>query len=168
MNEVTHHRGPDDMGIALFPNCSLGHDRLSIIDLSPRGHQPMSTADHRYTITYNGELYNFKEIRAELAGKHKFNSDSDTEVVLYAYAEWGAEMLKKFNGIFALAIYDRERDELFLARDRAGVNPLYYYFDGQRFIFSSEIKAILASNAPREVDTKALNMYMRLLYVPGP
>ncbi len=168
MNKVTRHRGPDDTGIALFDNCSLGHDRLSIIDLSSRGRQPMSTADDRYTITYNGELYNFKEIRDELAGKYKFSSDSDTEVVLYAYAEWGAQMLKRLNGIFAFAIYDRDKNELFLARDRAGVNPLYYYHDGKRFFFSSEMKAILEAGMPRAVDKTAFNHYMRLLYVPAP
>lgn len=168
MNEATRHRGPDDTGVALFDHCSLGHDRLSIIDLSPRAHQPMTSADGRYTITYNGELYNFKEIRNELAGKYQFKSDSDTEVILNAYAEWGAKMLSKFNGIFAFAIYDRECDELFLARDRAGVNPLYYYYDGQKFVFSSEIKAILEAGVPREVDREAFNHYMRLLYVPAP
>ncbi len=168
MNDVTRHRGPDDTGAVVFDNFSLGHNRLSIIDLSPRGHQPMSTEDGRYTITYNGELYNFKEIKNDLAGKYKFISNSDTEVILYAYARWGHEALKKFNGIFALAIYDKEKNELFLARDRAGVNPLYYYYDGKRLIFSSEIKGILELSMPCEVDKDAFNMYMRLLYVPGP
>lgn len=169
MNERTKHRGPDDTGIFEAPGVSLGHNRLSIIDLSPLGHQPMATPDGRYTITFNGEIYNFKELREELAAKGRsFRSKTDTEVLLAAYAQWGREAVKKLNGIFAFAIWDREREELFLARDHVGVKPLYYFWDGKKFIFSSEIKAILEHGVPREIDLDALNIYFRFLYVPAP
>lgn len=168
MVEVLAHRGPDDRGMFAADGVSLGHNRLSIIDLSPLGHQPMGYRD-RYVITFNGEIYNFQELKTELELKgHAFKSKSDTEVILAAYAEWGAEMLKKLNGIFALAIWDRDRNELFLARDHVGVKPLYYFWDGQRFIFASEIKAILKHDILCEIDLDSLNIYFRFFYVPAP
>lgn len=144
MNQVLKHRGPDDEGIYIDEAVSLGHVRLSIIDLSEKGHQPMSDTNKKFHIVYNGEVYNFEEIRAELErlGYH-FNSKADTEVVLYSFIEWGEKCLEKFNGMFAFVIYDKEKEKLFIARDRIGIKPLYYFYDGERFIFSSEISAIL-------------------------
>lgn len=168
MNKVTSHRGPDGTGVFTRPAISLGHNRLSIIDLSERGAQPMTDSTGRLTIVFNGEIYNFKELRAELQKKYSFQSDSDTEVILHAYLEYGKECVKKFNGIFAFAIWDKRETELFLARDQGGVKPLYYFWNGARFIFSSEIKGILEHSIPREVDKEAFNLYMRTLYVPEP
>lgn len=168
MVRVLGHRGPDDSGIFLDEAVSLGHDRLSILDLSPLGAQPMKSHDGRLTIVFNGEIYNFRELREELAVYYPFKSQSDTEVILAAYSRWGRECVKKFNGIFALAIWDARERELFLARDQAGVKPLYYFFDGRRFIFASEIKALLVHDLPRQVDREAFNFYFHLYYVPEP
>ena len=168
MNRVISHRGPDDSDIWVGEGFSLGHDRLAIIDLSPRGRQPMWDAEHKIAVVFNGEIYNFKELRAELEKKYRFISQSDTEVIVYAYKEWGIKCFEKFNGIFALAIYNKQQEEIILARDRAGVNPLYYYFNSRQFIFSSEIKAILAHDVQRAVDMEAFNLYFQLLYVPEP
>jgi len=168
MNTKIVHRGPDGEGVFLAPEISLGHRRLAIIDLSPRASQPMTDYGGRFTIVYNGEIYNFKEIKGELSNEFNFKSDSDTEVLLCAYKKWGKEFLSRLNGIFAFAIWDNEKKELFLARDRIGVKPLYYFYDGKKFIFSSEIKAILEHNIPRELDMDAFNLYFRVLYVPGP
>ena len=168
MNTKIAHRGPDNEGIFLSPEISLGHNRLSIIDLSERAHQPMTTTDGRYTIVYNGELYNFKDIKTELR-EFNFFSDSDTEVILYAFAKWGAGCLQKFNGIFSFAIWSRDKKELFLARDQFGVKPLYYYHQNGKFIFSSEAKAILEyQEVGRGLNFNALNKYFRFLYVLGP
>lgn len=164
------HRGPDDAGTWLSIDRSVGlaQRRLAIIDLSAAGHQPMSSADGRYTIVYNGEVYNFKELRRELeAAGHCFAGGSDTEVVLAAYQAWGEQCVSRFNGMFALAIYDRGTDNwppsLFLARDRAGKKPLYYCHDGRRFQFASELKAIEGAYALNET---ALNHYLALGYIP--
>jgi asparagine synthase (glutamine-hydrolysing) len=167
MNAKIAHRGPDDSGVFLSSGISLGHNRLSIIDLSSAAHQPMESRDGRYIIVYNGELYNFKEIKAEL-GEYEFFSNSDTEVILCAYAKWGVKCLQKFNGIFSFAIWDKEKKELFLARDQFGVKPLYYYYEGGKFIFSSEAKAIFEHSVARELNLHALNNYFRFLYVLGP
>lgn len=168
MNTKIAHRGPDDDGVFMLPEISLGHRRLSIIDLSSAAHQPMKTPDGRYAIVYNGELYNFKEIKAELK-EFNFFSNSDTEVILYAFAKWGVDCLKKFNGIFAFAIWDADKKELFLARDQFGIKPLYYFYKNGKFIFSSEAKAILEhNNVGRELNYNALNNYLRFLYVLGP
>lgn len=143
------HRGPDDMGIKLFPGTPhvvLGHTRLSIIDLSPAGHQPMSNDDGTLWITYNGEIYNYLSLREELKKKgHVFRSQSDTEVIVKAYESWGDKCLERFNGMFAFAIYDTSSRKLFAARDRIGVKPFYFYAKDGLLIFASEIKAILAS-----------------------
>ncbi len=169
MVEAQNHRGPDDRGTFSADGISLGHNRLSIIDLSPAGHQPMDVLGGRYTIVFNGEIYNFQELRQELQAKgYQFKSKTDTEVILYAYAAWGRECVKRFNGIFAFAVWDRDKRELFLARDHIGVKPLYYFWDGKRFIFASEIKAILRHDIAREIDRDSLNLYFRFLYVPGP
>jgi asparagine synthase (glutamine-hydrolysing) len=138
------HRGPDDGGVYVKTSIGLGNRRLAIIDLSAAGHMPMSTASGKLWITYNGEVYNHRELRAELQGYgYRFRSNTDTEVVLYAYHKWGPDCLRRFNGMFALAIWDEEEKQLFLARDRLGIKPLYYYFDTAKIIFASEIKAII-------------------------
>jgi len=147
MTNIIEHRGPNSGGYYLDTRISLGNRRLSIIDVSERGKQPMMNYEGDLIITYNGELYNFKEIKEDLISKgYKFKSDTDTEVVLYAYQEYGKHCVKKFNGIFALAIWDNKKKKLFLARDHLGVKPLYYYFKEGKFLFASEIKCILISN----------------------
>ncbi len=168
MLQTTKHRGPDDQGAWFGENISLGHNRLSIIDLSAAGHQPMASASGNLIITYNGELYNFQELKQELAGRYDWRTKTDTEVILAAYQIWGYECVKKFNGMFAFAIWDKNRQELFLARDQMGIKPLYYYGDGTRFIFSSEIKGILCHPVERKLNHKAANIFFRLLYVPEP
>lgn len=169
MNKTIRHRGPDDDGVFVSDGISLGNVRLSIIDLSPAGHMPMATPDGRFTITYNGEIYNFSELRQELeAAGIAFRSHSDTEVVLHLFAREGVACLQKLNGIFAFAIWDNQKKELTVARDRIGVKPLYYWTDSRRFIFSSEIKGLLVHDIPRELDRESLNLYFRFLYVKGP
>jgi asparagine synthase (glutamine-hydrolysing) len=154
MNEVTKNRGPDDQGIWIDDLVSLGHNRLSIIDLSERGHQPMGNEDGTIWITYNGEIYNFHELRQELEKLgHKFRSNTDTEVIIHAYEQYGFNCLKKFDGMWAFCIYDINNRLLFLSRDQFGIKPLYYYLDADRFIFSSMISAILChdiSTAPND------------------
>lgn len=144
MNEVLVHRGPDGDGVWCEGAIGLGHRRLAIIDLSPQGHQPMMTRDKRYVISYNGEVYNFRELRTELeALGYPFHSKTDTEVVLNAFAEWGIEAISRFNGMFAFAIWDTKSQQLTLVRDRYGIKPLYYFLTDERIIFASEVKAIL-------------------------
>lgn len=139
------HRGPDDEGVFESGKIALGHRRLSILDLTKAGHQPMISSDKNLVIVFNGEIYNYREIAVELEELgHKFESSSDTEVILAAYQEWGEQALEKFNGMWALAIYDLKKDELFLSRDRMGVKPLYYFRNENIFAFASEIKALLA------------------------
>jgi asparagine synthase (glutamine-hydrolysing) len=161
MTDAIAHRGPDGEGFYTDSFVGLGHRRLAIIDLSPAGHQPMMTADGNYVISYNGELYNFQALRIELESMgFQFRSRSDTEVMLYAYAAWGAECVRRFNGMFAFALWDKKRQELFLARDRFGVKPLYYAQVGHTFLFGSEVKAMLAHPALRaELDKEALLEY---------
>ncbi len=150
MNAAIAHRGPDGAGVYLDGPVGLGHRRLSIIDLSDAGHQPMATADGRFVLSYNGEVYNFPELKAQLqALGHVFRSRTDSEVVLHAYAEWGADAVRRFNGMFALAVWDRMQRRLFLARDRYGIKPLYWARVGDTLLFASEVKAILAHGAIR-------------------
>lgn len=146
MTDVIAHRGPDGEGQYIDGLVGLGHRRLAIIDLTPAGHQPMQTSDGHFTIAYNGEVYNFKELRVQLeALGYQFHSNTDTEVILNAFAEWQHECVKKFNGMFAFAIWDKKEKQLFLARDRYGIKPLYYCLTDQYLVFASEIKAIMAS-----------------------
>jgi asparagine synthase (glutamine-hydrolysing) len=161
MTDAIAHRGPDGEGHFIDSAVGLGHRRLAIIDLSPAAHQPMATADGRYTLTYNGEIYNFKELRTELqALGHQFHSRSDSEVLLKAYAQWGEASLQHFNGMFAFAIWDATKRELFLARDRYGIKPLYYAVCGNAFLFGSEIKALIANPAYRtDIDLDGLVEY---------
>ena len=155
--DVMQHRGPDGFGYFFGDNIALGHRRLKIIDLSENAKQPMCNENQDMWIVYNGEVYNFKEIRQELEQKgHQFKSNSDTEVVLHAYEEWGESCLGKFNGMFAFAIWNSRNQELFLARDRAGVKPLYYYLDRNKFIFASEIKAILEFDVEKKLNKPIL------------
>lgn len=168
------HRGPDDEGIneyhTNFGKLLLGHKRLSILDLSSLGHQPMSTNDQTLWITYNGEIFNFKEIRQNLQQKgYSFRSNTDTEVILYAYQEYGIECLKLFRGFFAFCIYDRKKEELFVARDRLGSKPLKYYFDGNTFAFASELKAFYPiKEIKKQVSMSSISQYLSLKYVPAP
>jgi asparagine synthase (glutamine-hydrolysing) len=145
MCDILAHRGPDDEGIYLDGPVALGQRRLSILDLSPAGHQPMVSDDGRLVLTFNGEIYNYVELRTVLVGMgHRFRSDGDTEVILAAYRAWGLDCVKRFNGMWAFALYDRDRQEVFLSRDRFGIKPFYYVHDGEAFAFASEIKALLA------------------------
>lgn len=161
MTDAIAHRGPDGEGHLVDGGLGLGHRRLAIIDLSPAGRQPMTFGDGRFVVTYNGELYNFRELRAELeALGHRFNSRSDTEVLLGAWAQWGVKALDRFNGMFALAIWDARERTLTLARDRYGIKPLYYTCVGDTLLFGSEVKAILAHGAYRTtLDKEALVEY---------
>ena len=156
MTDAIAHRGPDGEGHWIEQGVGFGHRRLAIIDLSPAGHQPMISADQRYVMTYNGEVYNFRELRIELEAKgYWFHSQTDSEVVLCAFAEWGVDALHRFNGMFAFAIYDRRERRLTLARDRYGIKPLYYGQSGQWLAFGSEQKSILASGEIHNVLDKA-------------
>lgn len=161
MTDALVHRGPDGEGHWLERNVGLGHRRLAIIDLSNSAHQPMVSVEHRYVLSYNGEVYNYRELRKELeALGYWFRSDSDTEVVLYALIAWGEKALLKFNGMFALALWDRKEQSLLLARDRYGIKPLYYDFLPERFYFASEQKAITQSQGyERQTDYEALFEY---------
>jgi asparagine synthase (glutamine-hydrolysing) len=161
MTDAIAHRGPDGEGHWIEGPVGFGHRRLAIIDLSPGGHQPMISADHRYVISYNGEIYNFRELRAELqAAGYWFRSHSDTEVLLHALAHWGTDALTRLNGMFALALWDRKERKLLLARDRYGVKPLYVAVQGNRLLFASEQKAILAHpQFERRLDKPALLEY---------
>ena len=147
MTRTLTHRGPDAQKCELFPeyNVGLGHTRLSIIDLTESGNQPMSNQEGSIWVVFNGEIYNHVQLRSHLQTHgHKFNGSSDTEVIIHSFQEWGIDCVKKFNGMFAFGIWDKNRETFFLARDRLGIKPLVYYLDEDTFIFASEIKAILA------------------------
>ena len=161
-------RGPNNIGTFYNNTVALAHSRLSVIDVSDNANQPMTDASGRYTIVYNGEFYNYKTERNKLKSKYKFTSQSDTEVLLYMYIEFGVDFIKKINGCFALAIYDNVDNSLFLARDRMGINPLYIYNDVNKIIFASEIKALLEFNIPREINNASLFNYFQFNYIPGP
>ena len=169
MAQVIQHRGPDGSGSFVSGRIGLGHRRLSIIDLSG-GAQPISNEDETLQVVFNGEIYNFIELREELVRKgHVFKTESDTEVIVHGYEEWGKDCVSHFNGIFAFALWDGTRRQLFLSRDHLGVKPLYYIQLGDLFLFSSEIKALLsAPGCPREVDLKSLGKLFALRYVPSP
>ena len=168
--ELLHHRGPDDRGFWHNRILYLGHTRLSILDLSPLGHQPMSYLNQRFWITFNGEIYNFLELRRDLVGLgHQFRGNSDTEVLLAAYAQWGETCLSRLQGMFAFAIWDQHQEKLFLARDRCGEKPLYYWRTERAFYFASELKAILSilPEVPA-LDPVAIDLYLHYQYVPEP
>jgi len=174
------HRGPDDEGIEIFgPSAEengrqvtggFGHRRLSVIDLSPAGHQPMASQDRSLLITYNGEIYNYRELREDLQKKgHQFKSSTDTEVILHLYEEEGVDAVHRLNGMFAFALWDRNRSRLWVCRDRIGIKPLVYYWDGKKFLLGSEIKAILCDDSiSKKLNRSALSLYLAFSYVPAP
>ncbi|MFC1584244.1 asparagine synthase (glutamine-hydrolyzing) [Fibrobacterota bacterium] len=171
ISELMRRRGPDDQGRWDDESCTLVFRRLSILDLTPAGHQPMCDDSGRFWLTYNGEVYNFREMRRDLEGRGiSFTSSGDSEVVLYALREWGKRALDKFNGIFALAFYDSEGKKLLLARDHAGIKPLYYMLTEQGVMFASQYDQVLAhpGSAGQKVSRRALGMYLRLGYVSAP
>ena len=170
MADVLYHRGPDGGGVHLQGNVGLAHRRLAIIDLRETANQPMCNEDGSIWVTFNGEIYNFQELRDELQQRgHAFRTGSDTEVIVHAYEEYGRECVHKFRGMFAFAIWDAQTQTLFLARDRLGKKPIYYYMGSDRFLFGSEIKAILAEGSvvPRP-DHFSIDHYLTLQYIPAP
>ena len=168
MLDLLRHRGPDDMGVHKEPGVALGMTRLAIIDLVT-GRQPMSDADERFWLVFNGEIYNFRELRAELEARgRRFRTQSDTEVILQAYATFGEACVERLRGMFAFALWDRARRALFLARDRLGKKPLYYWQHGGLLAFASEPKALLRHPAvSRDVDWAAFHHYLAFGYTPG-
>lgn len=166
------HRGPDDSGLFFDERCGvgLGHRRLSVIDLSRAGQQPMSSDDGRVHIVYNGEVYNFKEIRQTLEARgHKFRSETDTEVILKAYLQWGIECLQEFIGMFSLAIWDSRKQLLYLVRDRLGIKPLFYYFKDGTLLFASELKGLMAFKSfDKDIDPDSIPLFLHYQYVPAP
>ena len=169
INKALRHRGPDDSGYYINDNISIGHSRLSIIDLSEKGKQPIHNENNSIWIVFNGEIYNYKEIKVELEKKgHAFYTNTDTEVIIHAYEEYGYACLNLLNGQFAFCIYDQDKEELFLARDRFGIKPLYYFIKDGTFIFASELKAILQYKIKREINRKALNQLFTYRYTIAP
>lgn len=174
MTDCLSHRGPDASGYALFQEstCSigLGHRRLSIIDLSPLGQQPMYTADRKTAIVFNGEIFNYTEIREELRTKgYSFISNSDTEVILYAYREWGPSAVNRFIGMFAMIIYDMLKEEVFVCVDRAGVKPFYYYWHNNVFLFASELKSFFQfPGYEKIIDERSFYNFLQYSFVPAP
>ncbi|MBI4631738.1 MAG: hypothetical protein HY740_08510 [Chloroflexi bacterium] len=171
MNHRQRHRGPDDEGYYLSPDHQLGFGfrRLAIIDLSPNGHQPMTNEDESLWIVFNGEVYNYPELRRELVNAgHEFRSTSDTETVLHGYEEWGVDVVKRLSGMFAFAIWNQNNHTLFMARDRLGIKPLHYYWDEKKFAFASEIKSLLTLRLNTDLDHSAIWDYFTYLYVPTP
>ena len=164
------HRGPDGAGMQVCGAAGLAHRRLKIIDLTEAARQPMPNEDESIWLTYNGEIYNFQEIRRELEGLgHRFRSATDSEVILHGYEEWGTECLTRFNGMFAFALWDGNRQRLWLVRDRLGVKPLFFAITASGIAFGSEIKAVLAhADADRALDYEALSYYLALNYLPAP
>jgi asparagine synthase (glutamine-hydrolysing) len=168
MLSVIRHRGPDDQGIFTSDAVSIGHARLSIIDLSEKGRQPMFNEDKTIVMAVNGEIYNFVELRNFLQNKgHRFYSHSDSEIIIHAYEEFGLDFVKKFNGMFAFVLYDTIKKIFILGRDPIGEKPLYYCYDGKQLIFASEIKAILEAGIKREIDYEALWSFLEYNYVLG-
>jgi asparagine synthase (glutamine-hydrolysing) len=163
-------RGPDCQDYFADENVALGHARLSILDTTSAGQQPMTDDSGRYVIVFNGEIFNYQELSAKyLADKNiQFHSTSDTEVILFLYRYYGTEFVKWLNGFFAIAIYDKQENTVFIARDRYGIKPLYFYQDEEQIAFASEMKALLAFNINKEIDTEALHAYLQLNYIPAP
>jgi asparagine synthase (glutamine-hydrolysing) len=169
MTGVVRHRGPDDVGRHVEPGVALGHRRLTIIDLTSAGHQPMTNEDGTLWLTYNGEIYNHRDVRTELVARgHRYHSETDSETILHAYEEWGERAVERFRGMFAFGLWDRRNRRLWLVRDRLGVKPLYYAVTGDRLVFASEIKSIFESGvvAPA-LDPHALPEYLTFGYLGG-
>lgn len=173
MNDTMYHRGPDDSGEEIFPmkdgySIGLAQRRLSILDLSPLGHQPMHSVDKRISVVFNGEIYNFQELREELTD-YPFSSHCDTEVIIAAYLKWGIDCVNRFNGMFAICLYDRETDEVYLVRDRIGKKPLYYEIDGGNLIFASELKPLMVREGfQKKIRTEVLSRYLFQQYINAP
>jgi asparagine synthase (glutamine-hydrolysing) len=168
MNNTLAHRGPDAKGVASFSNVILGHQRLSIIDLNEASNQPMYSADGKYCMVFNGEIYNYLELKEKLE-KKTFSTNSDSEILLQAFIEMGEDVLKELNGMFAFAIWDVEKQKLFVARDRMGIKPFYYFYENENFIFSSELRAILSTGlVPKKLSKKGLHDYLRYQTVHSP
>ncbi len=167
--DIIEHRGPDDKGIFVSPDKSaaLAHRRLSIIDLSSAAHQPMTT-DGRYTIVFNGEIYNYQEIQNSKVKSQNLHSHSDTEVLLNLYIQYGKDCLNMLRGMFAFAIWDEKEKTLFAARDRFGIKPFYYYNEGSEFIFSSELKAIAGYKNNLTTSVEAVDAFLRTGSIPAP
>lgn len=173
MNDTMYHRGPDDSGEEIFQmkdgyQMGMAQRRLSILDLSPLGHQPMHSADKRVSVVFNGEIYNFAELREELTG-YPFRSSCDTEVIIAAYLKWGIDCIQRFNGMFAICLYDRETDDIYLVRDRIGKKPLYYEIDGGNLIFASELKPLMARDGfQKKIRRDVLSRFLFQQYINGP
>lgn len=168
MCDAMRHRGPDGEGQLVDRHLGLGHRRLSIIDVGG-GAQPIGNEDGAIQVVFNGEIYNFIELRLELEGcGHRFRTKSDTEVIVHAYEQWGAECVKRFNGMFGFALWDKRNETLFIARDHLGIKPLYYHVSGNRLVFASEIKPILKCGVARSVDVNAVAELFTFRYVPSP
>lgn len=173
MNDTMYHRGPNDSGEEVYPlaggyQAGLAQRRLSIMDLSILGHQPMHAADGRVVVVYNGEIYNFRELREELAD-YPFRSDCDTEVIIAAYLKWGVSCVNRFDGMFAIALLDREEEAVYLIRDRIGKKPLYYWYEHEELVFASELKPIMACPDFRaEIDRGVLSRYLYQQYINAP
>ena len=173
MNDTMYHRGPDDSGEEIYDmhggySVGFAQRRLSILDLSALGHQPMHSANKRVSLVYNGEIYNFQELKQELSD-YRFNSNCDTEVIIAAYLKWGIDCVQKFNGMFAIAIYDRKSDEIYLVRDRIGKKPLYYWQKNDGIVFASELKPIMAfPGFPKEIRREVLSRYLYQQYINAP
>ncbi len=172
MTNTLSHRGPDDSGTYVSQNgeVGLGHTRLSILDLSAKGRQPMASDDNKIQVSYNGEIYNYREIREELRSKgHFFRTNCDTEVLVRSYEQWGIECLHKFVGMFALAIWDGRKNKLYLARDRVGIKPLYYCMENELFLFGSELKAIMSHPGfTKRINSDALLLFLKYDYIRNP
>jgi asparagine synthase (glutamine-hydrolysing) len=170
MNNILRHRGPNDEGVYFDNDVVIGHRRLSIIDLSPKGRQPMSDSNESIWVACNGEIYNFKELKVALQKKgHSFRSESDTEVIVCGYKEWGPSLFERLEGMFAFALWDKNRKHLYLVRDGCGIKPLFYFYDGNVLVWSSEIKGLLASGlVERNIDLQALSNFLSLSYIPNP
>lgn len=167
--KTLHHRGPDYFSKVEFNNFTLVHNRLSIVDHNPKSNQPFRSNCGRYTVVFNGEIYNYKELKNELNHKYNFVTDSDTEVLLYSYIEYGKDCLKDFRGMFSFAIYDEIEDKLFCARDRIGIKPFLYYFKDGKLVFGSEINSILALlDKKPEINQESIFQYIKYLYIPYP
>lgn len=173
MNDTMYHRGPDDSGAEIYPmkhgySIGMAQRRLSILDLSPLGHQPMHSPDKRVSVVYNGEIYNFRELKEEL-DNYPFTSTCDTEVIIAAYLKWGIDCISRFNGMFAICLYDRESEDVYLVRDRIGKKPLYYETEGGNLTFASELKPIMARPGfQKEIRTDVLSRYLFQQYINAP
>ena len=169
MLNAIFHRGPDDSGKLVEDEIAMGMRRLSIIDLAD-GQQPIFDESGRYGVVFNGEIYNYRELRSELVSRgHQFRTNSDTEVIVHLFEDHGSKCVDHLRGMFAFAVWDRKERSLFIARDRLGIKPLYYWANDEKLVFGSEIKSLLqVEGVPRELDRRALSQYLSLKYVPAP